>query len=91
MSGTFDENRREQEKSKVAQENEQLKLMANLLNGVSVSLIALGTVTPLLAWLYQLTTAPNLDGRRMACVIVLSVLLSIGCHATGQLALAEIK
>ncbi len=69
-------------------ENEQIKLTANWLNGVSIAMVAVGGLAPPLSGTYAQAPA---DWSRTVLVSVLCFCLSAGLHYAARRTLGKLK
>lgn len=83
--------REAEDKRLIMVENESLKLMAGALNSIAVPCVVFGNVAPLLAWAYNLTSAPNVSGFWLLLVAMSSFGVGAILHCAAQLILRRLK
>lgn len=78
-------------KAEIAADNEKAKLEATMLNNVGVGLILTGVVAPFIAWLYNLSSMPDVS----PVTLILGAIAWGGCavilNRIGQRNLDDIR
>ena len=69
------------------QRNQRVKLFASFLNTIGAAMATIGTVTPVVAWFFGLTTAPDTTAERLFIGGVFWLCMAGAVHFLGSLTL----
>ena len=78
-------------KSEISSDNEKAKLEATALNNVGVGMFLTGVVGPLVAWLYKLSSIPNVSSEVVVFGAIAWAVSGVILNRVGQIILDDIR